>query len=288
MTRKKISKMVEAQVLMASRRRCCLCLFYLSLDQPRPGQIAHLDRDASNSKFENLVYLCLEHHDAYDSRTSQSKGFSEIEVRHLRDELYKKFPKSEIKDHAELADLAESEDFSDVSNYSGIIKNSSNNLSYLGRPWRYPLWQVANQPEYFAYKSGNRADGVCLIERIDLPDGRIVVACIQTAGNPGQSITNCVEELAIQVCERFDIPADKLIWLEHYDQDISDPDEWRLVTFETMPPGGMFENPRWTVVTPDIWSSLRLRPKKRLRTQFLQYESKLRKLFHWPQEAILD
>jgi hypothetical protein len=51
------------------------------------GQIAHLDRNAANPSFDNLVFLCLEHHDQFDSRTSQSKGLTPDEVRQYRQEL---------------------------------------------------------------------------------------------------------------------------------------------------------------------------------------------------------
>jgi hypothetical protein len=81
------------------------------------------------------------------------------------------------------------------------------------RPWRFPLWQVSDQLEFFAYTAGNRADGVCLIERIDLPDQRVVIACLQVPGNPGSSITNCVEEICTQVCRRFRIAPERLVWL---------------------------------------------------------------------------
>jgi hypothetical protein len=47
-----------------------------------------LDRDSSNNVEENLVFLCLEHHDEYDSRTSQKKGLIPSEVQVFRDELY--------------------------------------------------------------------------------------------------------------------------------------------------------------------------------------------------------
>ena len=175
--------------------------------------------------------------------------------------------------------------FSRVSQYNKIIQDPSNGLSYLTRPWRYPLWQVGNRPEYFAYKAKNGVDGVCLIERIDLPDSRVVVACIQTAGNPGMSITNCVEALAIQVCERFNIPADKLVWLEHYD---SDPDEWRLVTFESKPPAGPFINPCWVAVDSASWADLQSRPKACSKVWAEQFESKLEKLFDWPDANLSD
>jgi hypothetical protein len=55
---------------------------------PKRGQIAHIDRDSRNPSPENLVFLCLDHHDEYDSRTSQSKGITSGEVVHYRDELY--------------------------------------------------------------------------------------------------------------------------------------------------------------------------------------------------------
>lgn len=45
------------------------------------------DHDAANSSFDNLVFLCLSHHDEYDSKTSQSKGFTPDEVRRFRQEL---------------------------------------------------------------------------------------------------------------------------------------------------------------------------------------------------------
>ena len=79
----------ETQVLTKSQRRCCLCYFLENDKSEKKGQIAHLNQDRSDSSMENLVWLCLEHHDAYDSRTSQSKGYTKTEVKKYRDELYK-------------------------------------------------------------------------------------------------------------------------------------------------------------------------------------------------------
>jgi hypothetical protein len=76
-----------ADVLLASRRRCCICFALTNSFAERKGQIAHLDHDASNNSIENLVFLCLEHHDQYDSRTSQSKGLTVEEVRLYRARL---------------------------------------------------------------------------------------------------------------------------------------------------------------------------------------------------------
>jgi hypothetical protein len=87
MVRKAVPQETQVEVLAACRRRCATC-FGLNRDTGiKPGQIAHLDRDAANPSFDNLVFLCLAHHDQFDSRTSQSKGLTSDEVRRFRQEL---------------------------------------------------------------------------------------------------------------------------------------------------------------------------------------------------------
>lgn len=89
MGRKKISQSTETRVLVESRRRCALC-FGLDHDaSEKPGQIAHIDHDNTNANFGNLAFLCMPHHDRYDSKTSQSKGITGKELTHYRDELYR-------------------------------------------------------------------------------------------------------------------------------------------------------------------------------------------------------
>jgi hypothetical protein len=85
---------IETRVLTSCRRRCCLCFYLSRRDDVRKGQIAHLNKDRADNRFENLCYLCLEHHDEFDSTTSQSKGLSAAEVRHYRDRLYKHYLRS--------------------------------------------------------------------------------------------------------------------------------------------------------------------------------------------------
>lgn len=87
MSRKRIQDDVQARVLLRSRRRCCIC-FGLNRDTSiKQGQIAHLDKDSSNSAEDNLTFLCLACHDRYDSATSQSKNFTKAEVKGFRSEL---------------------------------------------------------------------------------------------------------------------------------------------------------------------------------------------------------
>lgn len=271
--RKPISKNIETQVLTASKRRCCLCVSLRNVMVDRKGQIAHLNHKRDDNRFENLVYLCLEHHDEYDSKTSQSKGLAQEEVRYYRDKLYAQVDKQSALNETQKEEINEEP----TSDYENLRKKFPQELGFISKRWRYPLWQVANQPDFFAYKSSNKADGICLIERIDLPDGRIVIVCIQTAGNPGLSITNAVEELCFQICERFELPVDKLVWLQHYDFGIDQT--WSLVTFEDGPPNSPFVNPKWTEMTPSLWKSLNLTPKKKLTKLNGRFESKIKKLF---------
>lgn len=286
--RRKLNRSVEKDVLVASRRRCCLCFFLESHDKVVRGQIAHLNRNSADDRFDNLVFLCLEHHDEYDSGTSQSKAFSIEEVREYRDRLYTKNPDfKELLQNTDNAWSMQTNADSAKNDYETLRRSDPKKYDRFSLPWRFPLWQVANEPEFFAYKAANRADGVCLIERIDLPDGRTVIACIQTAGNPGNSITNCVEDLCFQVCERFVLPAKKVLWLEHYND--GRDDEWKLVTFAKVPPNSGFADPNWTVMTPAMWRDLRLRPRKQLKLKpfGLGFDSKITKLFDWPTENLI-
>jgi len=87
MSRVKIPYQTETQLLLNCRRRCCVC-FGLDRDHRiKQGQIAHLDGNNQNNKIENLAFICLAHHDQYDSRTSQSKGLTIDEVKKFRGEL---------------------------------------------------------------------------------------------------------------------------------------------------------------------------------------------------------
>ncbi len=90
--RKTIPRDVEARVLRECRRRCCLCQVYDHDDRQKEGQIAHIDRDAANSVESNLAFLCLPHHAQYDSTHSQSKGWTESELREAKEEALNSQP----------------------------------------------------------------------------------------------------------------------------------------------------------------------------------------------------
>jgi hypothetical protein len=87
MARKAVQPTVLTDTLVSSRRRCAIC-FGLNRDTSlKSGQVAHLDHDASNNDPPNLAFLCLEHHDIYDSKTRQSKNITKGEVMAFRAEL---------------------------------------------------------------------------------------------------------------------------------------------------------------------------------------------------------
>jgi hypothetical protein len=135
-------------------------------------------------------------------------------------------------------------------------------MGFVFSPWSL-VWPEDGRPELFAYKAPNGFDGICRIERIPQPDGRVVIVCEEIDENPGNSITNCIESLALQICVQFDIEPKRLVLIEHYLTDYAEDQDWELVTFETMPPDKVFEGPNWRPMSREDWRSLGLRPRKR-------------------------
>lgn len=78
---------VENEVLLRCRRRCCVCFGLYRDGRVKRGQIAHLFCRKERHELEDLAFLCLDHHDQYDSMTSQSKKLTANEIRVFRNEL---------------------------------------------------------------------------------------------------------------------------------------------------------------------------------------------------------
>lgn len=85
--RKRIPSKTVDKVLIQSQRRCCLCLMWDADDQRKEGQIAHIDRNNENNAEENLAYLCLDHHNEYDTVPKQTKRLQPAEVREAKRQL---------------------------------------------------------------------------------------------------------------------------------------------------------------------------------------------------------
>ncbi len=87
-TRKSFPPSVVTAVLVASRRRCALCYGLDGDTTEKEGQIAHVDRDASNVVETNAAWLCTRHHARYDSRSKQTKGHTPAELAAYRAMLH--------------------------------------------------------------------------------------------------------------------------------------------------------------------------------------------------------
>lgn len=258
MPRKTTPRSIEARVLTASKRRCCIC-YYLHDDESRKkGQIAHLGQNATDSRFENLVWLCLDHHDEYDSTTSQSKNLTVQEVKIYRDRLYK-----ETADRADsVSDTTERGSrirpgFEGI--WADMVHDPTNQLEWLDQRWQTP-WERDRWPLLFAFKAPNLADGICRVERVTLPDGRKWMLLGNIDDNPGVTVTNAVEHVAFQVAAWLDLDVEHVIWLEYYA--IEGDHHWSRITFAMSPPEGMFAGPAWHEMTRGDWHALGVVPRE--------------------------
>jgi hypothetical protein len=103
--RPSIPDATQTELFAKSGRRCAICFALHGDAAVKGGQIAHLDHDPSNNKLDNLCFLCQPHHDQYDSRTSQTKGLTEHEVRSYRDKLYVALPSIISAAHRKAGDV---------------------------------------------------------------------------------------------------------------------------------------------------------------------------------------
>lgn len=87
MPRKDFPTSVMTSVLMRCKRRCALCY---GLDNDfgiKRGQLAHIDRNATNNEEGNAAYLCSAQHDLYDSTSRQTKTYTPGELKGHQDNL---------------------------------------------------------------------------------------------------------------------------------------------------------------------------------------------------------
>lgn len=230
---------------------------------PQQGQVAHIDRDPSNNSGENLAFLCLRHHDEYDSRRSQSKGFTPAELIRYRDKLYAFVEKNVAHIESTVAPRPQLAVADKVEMLESLIATRWQ----FQKCWR-SQWCVGDGPALFAYRSPNGFDGVCRVEAIGLKSGRVLVICEQTPDNPGMSITNAIEFVAFEICRSYEIDPDRLILLEHYEAAIFGQESpWLWVQFEKRPPESFFAGPTWHPVEEHDWVYFGVKPKSRRRAR---------------------
>jgi len=80
MPRKPFPQSVETAVLVRCKRRCALCFGLNNDSSEKQGQIAHID-DGENIDEKNAAWLCIPHHELYDSTSRQAKGYTPGELR---------------------------------------------------------------------------------------------------------------------------------------------------------------------------------------------------------------
>ena len=90
MNRKTIPRNTETEVLNKCNRRCAFCAHFEYDWGTKDGQIVHIDRNRSNIAEENLAYLCLPHHDKYDSKPSQTRRLQPQELRDAKQAINRK------------------------------------------------------------------------------------------------------------------------------------------------------------------------------------------------------
>lgn len=112
--RPKLSRDVEREILLRSRRRCCLCYGLSGNFDERIGQIAHIDHNSSNNALDNLAWLCFEHHSLYDSTTRQHKNYQPDELKAHRSRLYAAIATSAILGPDSLGEYIATESSSHV------------------------------------------------------------------------------------------------------------------------------------------------------------------------------
>ena len=83
MSRKKIPDEVQAEVIFKSNRECVVCD-----NHKRGDHIHHIDGDNSNSKFENLAFLCFDCHNDASLTGSLRKKLTAKTIKKYRDLKY--------------------------------------------------------------------------------------------------------------------------------------------------------------------------------------------------------
>ena len=127
--------------------------------------------------------------------------------------------------------------------------------------------------ERFDYEGFHKIPSFCYVEIHKNENFTVVVATEPDYDEEGAgtSITNRAEFIATEVCKQYEIPQEKLVWIEHYEHKSfhsRDREEtWDLVAFnsKTTPVTGYWEYPRGeTVFTSPKWQALTPERKDRL------------------------
>lgn len=82
-TRKKIPENIAIAVMFKANQLCCIC-------EKVGHHIHHIDENPANNDFDNLVFLCFEHHDEVTRKGGLSRQLNPSLLRKYRASLYEK------------------------------------------------------------------------------------------------------------------------------------------------------------------------------------------------------
>jgi len=154
-SRQKIPDSVVTSIVVRSRRRCCLCVYLCHDNDTKRGQLAHVNHDSSDNREENLVFLCLPHHDEYDSETRLSRRLTKAEVKRYRDLLYRynedPYSDSEVPENTPIEVLEER-----ISTYYHEEADITSSKLYLTPSLNHSLF-LADKNELTAYCRQSRS-----------------------------------------------------------------------------------------------------------------------------------
>lgn len=71
---------------------------------------------------------------------------------------------------------------------------------------------------HFEYPGYQQAPSFCNVDVYRREDEQYVIVATELAANPGTSVTNRCEIIATMIAKHFDIPSDRLIFIEQYNR----------------------------------------------------------------------
>ena len=102
--RTKIPDRTATEVLRAVDRRCCLCPVRAGLPPQCRGQIHHLDENPVHNQIENLVYLCVTHHEEVGTIGPTTRRIPPELISEQRDELVRLVAARRISEGVQRSD----------------------------------------------------------------------------------------------------------------------------------------------------------------------------------------
>jgi hypothetical protein len=87
--------------------------------------------------------------------------------------------------------------------------------------------------------------------RLEQTDKWTVLIVSELDDNPGTSITNAVEILFPQICEKLNLDPEKLVWVEHYSETPVYVEIWDVVTMDFEDNKPKLMSPKWERISTD-------------------------------------